>query len=83
MAMKKNIETNFGFEIQNAYIRVESVRIEKNKIQFQVRKSVDGIKPHFSDTSYECAYALDGDNPIKQAYTHLKTLPEFSGAIDC
>jgi hypothetical protein len=26
---------------------------------------------------------LEGPNPIKQAYLHLKTLPEFSDAVDC
>lgn len=26
---------------------------------------------------------LDGPNFIKQAYEHLKTLPEFAGAEDC
>lgn len=26
---------------------------------------------------------LDGPNPIKQAYQFLKTLPEFSDAVDC
>jgi hypothetical protein len=26
---------------------------------------------------------LDGPNFIKQAYEHLKTLPEFDGAVDC
>jgi hypothetical protein len=30
-----------------------------------------------------CPYDIEGDNPIKQAYEHLKTLPEFEGAIDC
>jgi len=28
-------------------------------------------------------YDLDGENPIKQAYIHLKTLPEFADAVDC
>ena len=23
------------------------------------------------------------DNPIRQAYLHLKTLPEFANAVDC
>ena len=27
--------------------------------------------------------ALDGDNFIRQAYLHLKTLPEFANAVDC
>ena len=26
---------------------------------------------------------LNGENFIKQAYAHLKTLPEFAGATDC
>jgi hypothetical protein len=32
---------------------------------------------------YKFAPNLDGANFIKQAYEHLKTLPEFSGATDC
>jgi hypothetical protein len=32
---------------------------------------------------YVSAYDIDGDNPIAQAYLHLKTLPEFAGATDC
>ena len=31
----------------------------------------------------DTVYVLDGPNPIKQAYLHLKTLPEFADAIDC
>ena len=31
----------------------------------------------------EFSYDISGDNPIKQAYEHLKTLPEFSDATDC
>jgi hypothetical protein len=26
---------------------------------------------------------MNGENPIKQAYEHLKTLPEFADAVDC
>lgn len=83
MALKKTVQTEFGFDVQNAYIRVEGVRVEKNKMQFQIRTSADGVKPHFSDVGRECVYILDGENPIKQAYEHLKTLPEFAGATDC
>jgi len=32
---------------------------------------------------FEFGYDLDGTNPIKQAYEHLKTLPEFADAVDC
>ena len=84
MAFKKSMQTPFGVEVQNAYLRVEGVRlISKTQIKFQLRKSVDGVLPHFADSAYECEYDIAGDNPIKQAYAHLKTLPEFAGATDC
>jgi hypothetical protein len=84
MALKKTTQTEFGFEVPNAYLRVEGVRlIGKNKIQFQLRTSIDGIKPHFVDEKYECVYSIDGGNPIAQAYEYLKTLSELDGAIDC
>lgn len=84
MALMKKTTTYFGIEVLNAYHRVEGVRIvAKNKLQFQVRVSIDGLAPHFSDTEYECAYDLNGKNPIEQAYIFVKTLPEFENAIDC
>lgn len=84
MALEKTTQTVHGFQAVNAYHRVEGIRfVGKDKIVFHVRVSLDGVKPHFCDTQYECAYALDGANPIQQAYEHLKTLPEFAGATDC
>jgi hypothetical protein len=32
---------------------------------------------------YDFAPDIEGPNFIAQAYAHLKTLPEFSGAVDC
>jgi hypothetical protein len=84
MAFRKSIQTPFGVYIKDAYHRVESVQlISKAQIKFQIRASVDGVKPHFADSAYDCGYAIDGENPIKQAYEHLKTLPEFADANDC
>lgn len=84
MAFKKSMQTPFGVEVQNAYHRVEGVRlISKTQIKFQLRASVDGVLPHFADSAYECEYDIAGGNPIKQAYLHLKTMPEFAGATDC
>lgn len=84
MALKKSVTTVHGLDVVDAYHRVEGLSFEsKAKIKFQVRASVDGVKPHFADANYSCAYDLNGENPIKQAYDHLKTLPEFSGAVDC
>jgi hypothetical protein len=85
MAIKKTTQTSFGIEVANAYHRVEGLRIiGKDQISFQVRSYKDNSGlPHFADAVASCAYALDGANPIEQAYEHLKTLPEFAGAIDC
>ena len=85
MALQKTTQTPFGIEVSDAYHRVEGLRlVSKDQIAFQVRSYKDnsGV-PHFADTSGSCAYALDGANPIQQAYEHLKTLPEFAGATDC
>ena len=84
MAIEKTVTTSHGIEVQNAYHRIEGLSIiGKDQIQFRVRSSVDGVLPHFSDVDYQCAYSLDGENPIKQAYEYLKTLDNFSGAVDC
>lgn len=84
MALKKSLSTVFGIDVADAYHRVEGLQIAgKNRIQFCVRTSLDGTKPHFNDEQHECAYDMAGANPIAQAYAHLKTLPEFAGATDC
>jgi len=84
MAIKKTINTVYGFEAADAYHRVEGVRLEgKDKIVFQLRAYTDVGFAAVADQSFECAYDLDGENPIAQAYTHIKTLPEFAGATDC
>lgn len=84
MALRKSLQTPFGIEIHDAYHRVEGVQlISKTEIKFQVRASLDGVKPHFADSAYQCEYDVAGDNPICQAYRHIKTLPEFAGAVDC
>lgn len=84
MALKKSVVTSFGVNVSDAYHRVHNVRlITKESMNFAVQTSVDGKLPPFSDIQHFCDYAIDGENPIKQAYEYLKTLPEFSGATDC
>jgi hypothetical protein len=84
MALEKTTTTPHGFSASNAYHRVEGTQVSKDTMTFQVRsyKNNSGL-PHFSDASFGCAYNITGDNPIAQAYAHLKTLPEFAGATDC
>ena len=84
MALEKTVTTPHGFMAINAYHRVEGTQVSKDKMTFSVRSYKDNSGlPHFGDSSFNCVYNIAGDNPIKQAYAHLKTLEEFAGAVDC
>jgi hypothetical protein len=81
MALSKTI-THKGITVQNAYHKVTGAQITKVNMSFDCTVfSTAGAEPLVKDT-YFCAYDLKGDNPIKQAYEHLKTLPEFFDAED-
>jgi hypothetical protein len=87
MAIKQTVSltTNFNTEaiFENAYINVNNVKIEKayaNAI-FYIFKKKNGQL--LNQKAYSFDYDLNGENPIKQAYQFLKTLPEFSDAVDC
>lgn len=85
MAFKKTIITAYGIEVVDAYHRVEAVRLEgKNSVAYHVRIYKDNNSlPFFEEKVFQSDYDINGDNPIAQAYTHLKTLPEYADAIDC
>lgn len=84
MALSKTVSSAYGFEAIDAYHRVEAISIVgKNTLNFHVRSYVAIDKPFFVEQVLSCPYELDGKNPIKQAYEHLKTMPDFSGATDC
>ena len=84
MALKKSVTTVYGFEIPDAYHRVEGVYlVSKTMIRFQIRSFADKEKAHFADSQHECVYDMNGSNPFNQAYQYAKTLDEFAGAIDC
>jgi hypothetical protein len=84
MALKKTITTRQGIEVKDAYFRVVNVTLNgKTGMQFAVAFSKNADSPAVESTAYNCAYSIAGQNPIAQAYEHLKTLPEFAGAQDC
>lgn len=85
MALKKTVVTPHGFEALDAYHRVENVSIEdKVTLAFNVTsyKEAQGFSK-FLQMKHECSYDIQGDNPIRQAYRYLKTLPQFADATDC
>jgi len=64
----------------SCYIKVLEVRGGKENmvavVQTQLKENL------FLTDHYDFTPSLDGPNFIKQAYEHLKTLPEFAGATD-
>lgn len=84
MALQKTITLPSGLEVVDAYHRVESVLLQsKGQLAFLVRSYFDPTKPFVTDQGMTCPYEITGDNPMKQAYLYLKTLPEFADAVDC
>jgi hypothetical protein len=84
MALLKTTTSPQGFEATGAYHRVEGLSLITNQsMTFRVRAYKDVSFPAFGDNGFMCAYDITGENPIKQAYLHLKTLPEFLNATDC
>lgn len=84
MALSKTIDTVHGFQALNAYHRIEAVSlVNKEQLSFHLRSYTATDKPFFVEQVMSAPYQLDGQNPIKQAYEHLKTLSEFSDATDC
>lgn len=74
-----------GMPTIDAYIRVVAPTINpgNSAISFAVHYSASPDSGVFDTAGSKCAYDLEGDNPIAQAYEHLKTLTEFEGCIDC
>jgi hypothetical protein len=68
---------------EGCYIRVGSVSSSKTEATAVVSFLESEGGKLLYEQIYGFAIDLAGDNPIKQAYEHLKTLPEFEGAEDC
>lgn len=85
MALEMTVTTPHGFEAVGAYHRVENVSLaSKTSIRFDVRSYKNSeSNAAFEAKSMLCSYDLNGDNPIKQAYEYVKTLPEFENAFNC
>lgn len=82
MALRKTVQFK-GIFVNDCYIKVWRIEGNKTDLSFGVSYSANAEAEKFDSETYHCAYVLDGENPIKQAYKHLKTLPEFAGATDC
>lgn len=64
----------------NLYVKVERIITTKeaaNAVVSFTGNNINGVN------NYEFRVSLEGENFIRQAYLHLKTLPEFADAEDC
>lgn len=84
MALEKTVISPCGFKAVAAYHRVEGISfVGKSAMIFHVRSYKEQDKPFFAEQVLQSPYDMTGENPFKQAYAYLKTLPEFQDAEDC
>lgn len=84
MAIEKTIQKTIpAFEQTveaKAYWKIDSLNGNKEGIDIKMNAYVNGKQ--VDGTSSIFVPDLSGDNFIKQAYEHMKTLPEFADATD-
>jgi hypothetical protein len=96
MALLLNYNLNGDLTLTNAYLRISKMRViyDPTKatelggtkwicfIGLEVRTAKNkNVQTIWEDERW--VFALQtGTNPLTQAYTYLKSLPEFAGAID-
>jgi hypothetical protein len=68
---------------ENAYCKVNKQEGTKNSVSFDVNFLTAKDGQIIDSKIYQFTPDLSGSNFIRQAYDHLKTLPEFAGATDC
>lgn len=75
---------NFGIDVvlENTYCKVSSIAATKEDATATVAFLSGPDGNLYKQKEYQFAPNMDGGNFIKQAYEHLKTLPEFAGAAD-
>jgi len=66
-----------------AYVKVAHVTCSKDKCKADVYFLDKQNNIIYRSDSYTFSMDLEGPNNIKQAYEYLKTLPEFTDAVDC
>lgn len=81
MALQKTIQFA-GVSVPNAYMKVSSLSGNKNRITFSLAFFNGEDGEQVTEQKFTFEPSMDGDNFIKQAYLHLKSLPEFSDAGD-
>lgn len=82
MAFEKDTEFK-GLQVPHAYFEVVGIATDKlaNRVQVLFRVHTDSTKEHQLDLRV-ADFEYIADATVTWAYTKLKTLPEFAGAVD-
>lgn len=86
MAIQKThkFDTEFGpVTVAECYIKVSMVEVNKSNGMANVSFFDKPNGKLLQTKIYPVPHDLNGSNALMQSYNHLKTLPEFAGAIDC
>lgn len=88
MAVKKNvIKLVLGKELsfEGAYHQISYLNGNKENMEIRVSVYDSGKSNLIEHKNYKFVPSFndDSDNTIKQGYEYLKTLDEFSDAVDC
>ena len=87
MALHTHIDTNVrlvGEITVPSYVRVARIHGNASRMDMFIESFKNDKDGELVDTrSMSFVPVLEGDNFIRQAYLHLKTLPEFANAVDC
>jgi len=87
MALKKTetVSSDVIGDVQvSCYIKVTMVSADKTNVVANIlfrKDNPDGAI--IKSNRHSFAPNMQGENFIKQAYEHLKTLPDFANAVDC
>lgn len=81
MALKLTFE-HFGVQIPDGHVKVETATVDSQSLTAMVVWRAGADKEPLKNKLFSLPYSLDGANPLQQAYTQLKLLPEFAQAQD-
>ena len=88
MAIQKTVEFK-GIIANDAYIKIAWAKLYKNSITnklicwISVEEKSQPVGEPFNTFELDFEFDTSWSNPLVQGYLHLKTLPEFTDAIDC
>ena len=85
LSQQVTLKNNFGetSTFPNAYIKIDKVEATKTVCTVFVSTLKGRDEQILVSNIYSFVSDLNGENHLKQAYLHLKALPEFANATDC